>query len=127
LVGCRVHIAPKAIDADDGKTIAAGTAPAPWNRAIGHTLWLKGDLRGAVAGFQTAPSLDDTGDYAHWGLGAVLYRPADKAGGVTHLQRAADLQPDEAQHHSWLGACLVNLKPYQEARDFLNKLKAAGY
>jgi eukaryotic-like serine/threonine-protein kinase len=111
---------------------------------MGHTLWLKGDLDGAVIYFQKALSLNDGGHYAQWGLGAVLYRKGDYSTALTHLQRAATLQPKEAQYHSWLGACLVNVKRHKEAKtelewalqldpsiteaqDLLKQLKDAGY
>jgi tetratricopeptide (TPR) repeat protein len=112
--------------------------------AIGHALWLKRDLEGAIGNFQKALSLDDSDAYAHWGLGAVLYRKGQYDQAAVHLRKAAALQPAEPQYHSWLGACLVNLKRYREAKaeleralkldptiteaqDLLGQLKAAGY
>jgi Flp pilus assembly protein TadD len=54
-------------------------------------------------------------------FGALAFEGLDGAEGqcsnaLTHLQRAATIQPKEAQYHLWWGACLVNVKRHKEAR-----------
>jgi tetratricopeptide (TPR) repeat protein len=88
---------------------------------IGVTLWAKGDSTGAITSLEKALALDDTLDYAHWALGAILDEQADYEGSLPHLERAAALVPNNAGYQEWLADCLYYLERYEEARAAVDK------
>jgi serine/threonine protein kinase/Flp pilus assembly protein TadD len=88
---------------------------------IGVTLWAKGDSLGAITSLEKALALDDTRDYAHWALGAILDEQEDYEAALPHLQRAVALVPNNAGYQEWLADCLYYLERYKEARAAVDK------
>ena len=88
---------------------------------IGVTLWAKGDSSGAITSLEKALALDDTRDYAHWALGAILDEQEDYEAALPHLERAVALVPNNAGYQEWLADCLYYLERYEEARTAVDK------
>jgi serine/threonine-protein kinase len=89
---------------------------------LGHALYDKKDLEGAIAEFRQALKLDTRHALAHTNLGSALYDKKDLEGALASFQRALKLNPEDASAHLGLGVVLEKkgdgdeaIKEYKEA------------
>jgi Tfp pilus assembly protein PilF len=99
---------------------------------LGNALYVKGDVKGAIACFTKALDLDPKLVQAHYNLGNALYATKDFSGAIACYKKALTLDPKLVQAHYNLGVALQiqgDLKEaiacYRQALDLDPKLVQA--
>ena len=83
--------------------------------ALGFRFYEQGNLRDARTIFEGLIVLDPNLYYGHAGLGAIALREERLEHAVPHLQRAAELQPEDPAVHANLGEALLRQAKFTEA------------
>jgi len=97
------------VDLDQGHRVSGYTN-------LGYCQWKSKDSVAAIASLKEALALDQDADAAHWAIGAIWDEQKDYSAALPHLQRAVDLEADNANYHAWLGDCLFWMERYEESR-----------
>jgi tetratricopeptide (TPR) repeat protein len=83
--------------------------------ALGFRFYEQGNLRDAQTLFEWLTVLDSNLYFGHAGLGAMALRNEKLDDAVRHLQRAAELQPQDPAVYTNLGEALLRRTNFAEA------------